>query len=188
MDNKIIVMFSGEGTTLQALIDNCKSVDIIATITDNPNANGIKRSEAAGIPCFVVERESQSKSGYNARLVETIQQCGLPRFIVLAGYMKILSEYFIHHFNSRGVKIINIHPSILPKYKGLHTHQRALDEGAEYHGMTIHVVVPEVDSGEIIHQSGFAVQLDDTVESLEAKVKKLEQQFYPIVIDMLCER
>lgn len=188
-NTNIIIMFSGEGTTLQAFIDKSWCANIVGAITDNPNAGGIDRCIKAGIPCLTIKKQKES-SKYDheitilGHLQVMIANAGGIKYIVLAGYMRILSPGFVKHFENKGIKIINIHPSLLPKYSGLHTHKRVIEAGDKKHGMTIHYVDEGMDTGEILFQVECDVSDDDTEETLELKVKQLEQKFYPKIIDV----
>ncbi len=188
MTNNVIVLLSGEGLTLQSILDNCESVNIVGVLSDNPIANGLNRAKEAKVP-FVID--ILDKNNHDQHLINEITNIlnvvGGIQLIVLAGYMKILSRTFINHFTKLGIRIINIHPSLLPKYKGLNTHQRVLDNGDQYHGFTIHEVTSELDSGDILFQYNFPILFDDTVQTLEQTVKKFEQKFYPKIIDDLCK-
>ena len=155
---KLIVFISGNGSNLQSIIDN--GIKINGVVSSNPNAYGIIRARKANIPIMEMD------------------EIGNPDLIVLAGYMKILSKEFVEKYN-----IINIHPSLLPKYKGLNTHQRALNDSK--HGMTIHKVVEELDSGEIIFQNSIKVYDFDDEESLKNRVLELEHKWLPVVIKQL---
>ncbi|PPD51450.1 MAG: phosphoribosylglycinamide formyltransferase [Methylotenera sp.] len=188
-NTNIVIMFSGEGTTLQAFIDTCWCANIIGAITDNPNAGGIKRCIDANIPCLSLPRiKDATKNDHELTILGhlhvMIANAGGIKYLVLAGYMRILSPGFIKHLENKGIKIINIHPSLLPKYPGLHTHKRVLDSGDTKHGMTIHYVDEGMDTGEILFQVECDVSIDDTEETLELKVKQLEQKFYPRIIDL----
>lgn len=190
VDNaNIIIMFSGEGTTLQAFIDKSWCANIVGAITDNPNAGGIDRCITAGIPCLTIEKQKGStKYDHEMTMLGHLHvmsaNAGGIKYIVLAGYMRILSPGFVKYFENKGIKIINIHPSLLPKYPGLHTHRRVLEAGDKKHGMTIHYVDEGMDTGKILFQVECDVSEDDTEETLELKVKQLEQKFYPKIIDI----
>lgn len=188
LTNNVVILLSGEGSTLQSILDNCERANIVGVLSDNPLANGLNRARDANVP-FVID--CPKKHNRDQCLIDEItnisNNVGGIQLIVLAGYMKILSSQFINYFNKLGIRIINIHPSLLPKYKGLHTHQRVLDNGDQYHGFTIHEVTSELDSGDIIFQYDFPILFDDTIETLEQTVKKFEQKFYPKIIDDLCK-
>lgn len=177
----IVVMISGNGSNLQAIINNCQHlVDIVCVVSDQPNAYGLQRAQDAGIPTYVfVQQKNMGRNEYCWELIKNCLRPLRPELIVLAGFMKILTADFIKEFP----RTVNIHPSLLPKYKGLHTHQRVLAAGDKHHGMTIHWVTEELDAGPIIWQKGFDIQPDDTEQTIEAKVHLLEHQWYPWVIN-----
>lgn len=184
-------MLSGEGTTLQAILDKCTVAKVVGVLSDQPNVGGITRAQKANVRHIVLfdRRPNETKEAHTERMIRgldiILQMNDNISYIVLAGFMRILSADFIKHFNDKGVKIINIHPSLLPKYKGLHTHQRALENEDEEHGMTIHYVNEEMDGGEIIFQKSVYITDADSAKTLEKKVKVLEQEYYPKVIDSL---
>ena len=175
----IVVMISGNGSNLQAIMDQCHAwVDILYVISDNKDAYGLQRAASAGIGTMIIEQgRFQSRDEYCAELIDFIKPLN-PELIVLAGFMKILTPNFIETFD----RIINIHPSLLPKHKGLHTHRRVLEAGDDRHGITIHFVNEELDAGPKIIQKAFDVQPDDTEESLEERVHVLEHEWYPWVV------
>ena len=176
----VVVMISGNGSNLQAIINNCLHlVDIKCVVSDQPNAYGLHRAHKAGIPTqFILQLPDESREEYCENLIDFLKPLR-PELIVLAGFMKIVSSNFIEAFP----RTINIHPSLLPKYKGLHTHQRVFQADDKQHGMTIHWVTAELDAGPIIWQQSFDIQPDDTEETIEAKVHILEHKWYPWVVN-----
>ncbi len=177
----VVVMISGNGSNLQAIIDKChgKSVNIEAVYSDEPQAYGLLRALNAGIPAITFEQTEESREKYCEELAESISFFE-PKLIILAGFMKILTPNFVDRF-----KIVNIHPSLLPKYPGLHTHRRVLEAGELQHGITIHMVDHGVDTGPILHQAVTPVYSEDTEESLESRIHRLEHMWYPNIIDDL---
>lgn len=178
----IVVLISGNGSNLQAIIDAI-AVDlpakICAVISNKVDAYGLERAKQANIPTKVIIRKDfPNRDAYEHALQQNIDQYE-PRLIVLAGFMHILGERFVAAYPNR---IINIHPSLLPKYPGLNTHAQVLANGDKEHGVTIHFVTPEVDAGPIIAQAKLAVLPDDTVESLQQRIHQLEHKLYPAVI------
>jgi len=185
----LVVLISGSGSNLQAIIDAIESghlnADIRAVISNRPDAFGLQRAQKHGINAIALDHtEYDSRDSFDARLQREIDQFA-PELIVLAGYMRILTESLIQHFSPN---MLNIHPSLLPKYQGLHTHQRALENGDERHGVSIHVVTPELDAGPVILQGDFAIEPDDDAASLQQKGHLLEHQMYPLVIKWLSEQ
>jgi phosphoribosylglycinamide formyltransferase-1 len=187
--NNIIVLFSGKGNTLKSIIDHCIEAKVICTITNNANALGIHKSNTAGIPCKVVEQGTLNKKQYSTVLQHEIDDCinmfGDIKYIVLAGFMVILSDEIITYFNNKHIKIINIHPSLLPKYPGLHTHNHVIENNDNIHGITIHYVDKYVDHGEVIQQCEIDVD-GDSIHTLDERIKQIEQIMYPTCIDYLC--
>lgn len=183
MTSNIVVLISGNGSNLQAIIDAIESGNINAkiacVISDKPDAYGLQRAAKHQIPCEVVVKNiNETREQYDMRLVSVINHYQ-PELIVLAGFMRILSKNFVEAYNG---KLINIHPSLLPKYPGLHTHKQVLQNGDSEHGCTIHYVTEEVDGGPIIAQAKLQVNPDDTEETLKQRVHVLEHQLYPEVI------
>ena len=180
----IVVLISGRGTNLQALIDASyrSSYTISAVISDKAEAIGLNRAKISGIDTYVIEQESfDSKLEFEESLSTRISEIN-PKLIVLAGFMKVLSPQFVKLF--RG-KIINIHPSLLPEYPGLNTHQRVLEDKKKIHGMSVHLVTEDLDGGPVIAQDSVHVLPDDTIESLAKRVLEREHIIYPKVVESL---
>ena len=180
----IVVLISGKGTNLQALIDasHKSSYKISAVISNNAKAIGLSRAIKFGIDTYVLEPESfNSKFEFEKSLATRISEIN-PKLIVLAGFMKVLGPQFIKLFHG---KIINIHPSLLPDYPGLNTHQRVLEDKKKSHGVSVHFVTEDLDGGPIIAQDQVDVLPDDTAESLARKVLEREHIIYPKVVESL---
>lgn len=180
-------MISGNGSNLQAIIDATTSGyingKIVAVISNKASAYGLERAKKANIPAFVFARKQFSDNlSMDSAIAEKIEQLNAD-LIVLAGYMKILTPEFTQRFTG---KIINIHPSLLPKYAGLNTHQRAMDAGDTEHGMTIHFVNEEVDGGAIILQSKVPIYPDDKLDDVIQRVYEQEHRCYPLVVEWFC--
>jgi phosphoribosylglycinamide formyltransferase-1 len=180
---KIVVLISGNGSNLQALIDTIEAGRITATIraviSNNPDAHGLTRAQQAGIPTEVVDhRGFPDRDSYDHALRTCIDRYQ-PELVVLAGFMRILTDDFVNHYHGR---MINIHPSLLPKYQGLNTHQRALDAGDTVHGVSVHFVTPELDGGPVILQAEVPVHADDTADTLAKRVLEREHVIYPLVV------
>lgn len=184
---KFIVLISGDGSNLQAIIDAQQSGkisgQICAVICNNAEAYGLVRAQKAGIPSFVFSRKDYANNlAMDLAIAEKIEQLGA-ELIVLAGYMKILTPEFTQRFEG---KILNIHPSLLPKYPGLNTYQRAIDAGESEHGMTIHFVNEQVDAGAVVLQAKVPIYPEDSVEEIMARVVEQEHRYYPLVVEWFC--
>lgn len=174
------VLISGGGTNLQSFIDKVASgeldIKLGVVLSNKPDAAGLDRARKAGIPVECVEhRDYPDREAFDAALVETLDRYS-PSLIILAGFMRILTPVFIDHFAGR---IFNIHPSLLPKYPGLDTHQRAIDAGDEWHGSTVHFATEELDGGPPVIQGRVPVEPTDDAATLAARVLKVEHQIYP---------
>ncbi|WP_286816522.1 phosphoribosylglycinamide formyltransferase [Marinobacter sp. UBA3607] len=184
----IVVLASGSGTNLQALIDASRERDfpgeILAVGCNRPGAFALERAAQANIKTFVVDHKKYgSREEFDGALMAELRRLN-PDVIVLAGFMRILTADFVRAFRGR---MLNIHPSLLPAYTGLNTHQRVLDAGDKVHGVSIHFVTEELDGGPVIAQAEVAVQSDDDAESLAERVQQQEHVLYPIVVRWFCE-
>ena len=180
------VLISGGGTNLQALIDasadGTLAVSIDLVVSNRPDAYGLTRAKQAGIATAVIDhRQFADRRAFDEALAETVAACS-PDAVVLAGFMRILSGAFVEPFLGR---LLNIHPSLLPKYPGLDTHQRALDAGDRWHGSTVHFVTEELDGGPRIVQGRVGIEPDDDAKSLAARVLSVEHQIYPYAVELL---
>lgn len=184
----LVVLISGNGSNLQAIIDAIKlqglPVEVRAVISNNPNAYGLTRAREANIPAIVLDhRNYTSREAYDQDLQALIERYQ-PQLIVLAGFMRILTENFVKHYHGR---MLNIHPSLLPKYQGLNTHQRVLEAGDNIHGVSVHFVTPELDGGPVILQAEVPVHPGDTADDLAQRVHQEEHVIYPLVIRWFAE-
>ena len=178
---KAVILISGNGSNLQSIIDNADRIDlqISCVISNNKNAFGLKRAESAKLQTAIIDSELyNSKEAFDRELISIIQQHGV-ELIVLAGYMRVLTPLFVSHYFG---KILNIHPSLLPKFPGLNTHQRAINASEKVHGVSIHFVTKELDGGPLICQESVIIDNLDTKETLSMKVLKKEHVIYPKVI------
>ena len=178
---KAVILISGNGSNLQSIIDNADRIElqICCVISNNKNAFGLKRAESSNLRTSIVDPELyNSKEAFDRELISIIQQHGV-ELIVLAGYMRVLTPLFVSHYFG---KILNIHPSLLPKFPGLNTHQRAIDASETAHGVSVHFVTKELDGGPIIKQESVIIDNSDTKETLLMKVLKKEHVIYPKVI------
>ncbi|GJL86012.1 MAG: phosphoribosylglycinamide formyltransferase [Micavibrio sp.] len=190
IENKLnlAVFISGRGSNLQSLIDACQEdnypAQISVVLSNKPNVQGLERAKKAGIPTLTIpHKDFETKEAFEGTILEALKDYPID-LICLAGFMRILSPYFIGHWPD---KIINIHPSLLPDYKGLNTHERALADGQKEVGCTIHHVVPEMDSGPIIMQKKVPVLDGDTPETLAERVLEQEHIAYPEAVRLLAE-
>ena len=177
----IVVLISGNGTNLQALIDASieSNFKIAAVISNRAKAFGLQRALRAGIPTQTLDhRDYHSREQFDLALIDVIDRYQ-PQLIVLAGFMRILSKHFVKHYHGR---VLNIHPSLLPKYTGINTHQRVLDAGEKEHGVSVHFVTAELDGGPVIAQERVPVQSNDNVDDLAARVAVQEHLIYPKVV------
>tara|TARA_R110002072_G_scaffold172728_5_gene327082 strand:+ start:29363 stop:30031 length:669 start_codon:yes stop_codon:yes gene_type:complete len=185
---KIVVLISGSGSNLQAIIDAVSNEDfeaeIVSVISNKPNVLGLERASKAGIPTHVIDhKEYPQREVFDAHLRKEIEQ-HQPDLVILAGFMRILTADFVKRYEGR---ILNIHPSLLPKYPGLKTHQRAIDAGDKIHGVTVHFVTAELDSGPNIIQARVKTFENDTTESLARRVQEQEHIIYPIAVKWFVE-
>jgi phosphoribosylglycinamide formyltransferase-1 len=180
----IVILISGRGSNMQAILERAArgelAVDIRAVISNKADASGLDRARAAGIHTDVLDHQKFSaREQYDSALQNLIDRYQ-PALVVLAGYMRILTPAFVRHYQGR---LINIHPSLLPAFRGLDTHQRALDAGVTEHGASVHFVTEELDGGPVIVQSRVPVRPDDTADSLATRVLQAEHALYPTAID-----
>lgn len=179
----VVILISGRGSNLEAILttvaDGGLPIRIAAVISNNPTAAGLAIARAAGIPTETVDhRRYPDRAGFEAELMRSVDRHA-PALVVLAGFMRILGDDFIRHYAGR---LMNIHPSLLPKFKGLDTHARALAAHETRHGASVHFVTPEVDGGPVIVQAAVPVRPDDTPETLAARVLVEEHRILPLAI------
>jgi len=184
----LVVLISGNGSNLQALLERIAagrlSACVAAVISDRADAFGLVRARRAGVPAEVVARgEYRSKAAFYAALLRRVEAFE-PDLVVLAGFMRVLPKRFVEHFARR---MVNIHPSLLPRFKGLNTHQRALDAGERRHGASVHWVTAELDAGPVILQAEVEVAPGDNAETLGARVLHKEDQIYGGAIQWIAE-
>ncbi|MBS0849003.1 phosphoribosylglycinamide formyltransferase [Citrobacter sp. JGM124] len=184
----IVVLVSGSGSNLQAMIDACEQQKINGTInavfSNKADAFGLDRAREAGIPAFsLLPHDFSSREAFDAQLIQEID-AWKPDLVVLAGYMRILSPLFVNHYAGR---LLNIHPSLLPKYPGLHTHRQVLENGDSEHGTTVHFVTEELDGGPIILQAKIPVFPEDDERDIIGRIQHQEHAIYPLVVSWFIE-
>ncbi|OGA88553.1 MAG: phosphoribosylglycinamide formyltransferase [Betaproteobacteria bacterium RIFCSPLOWO2_12_FULL_66_14] len=178
----IVILISGRGSNMRAIVESGLPVD--AVISNVADAAGLGFARDRGIATEVVEhRAFPSREAFDAELAATIDRRA-PNIVVLAGFMRILTDGFVRRYEGR---LINIHPSLLPAYPGLHTHRRALEEGVKIHGCTVHFVTPRLDHGPIIVQAAVPVLPGDTEDALAARVLRQEHRIYPLALRWFAE-
>ena len=186
MGRRLGVLISGRGSNLQAIIDAVADgrldASIAVVVSNKPNAGGLERASAAGIETAVLEHTAyDSREAYDVTLVETLGRHQVD-LVCLAGFMRLLSPVLIDAFPNR---ILNVHPSLLPAFPGMHGQTQALEHGTKVAGATVHIVTPELDAGPIVLQATVAVEDDDTPESLAARILEQEHRIYPEAIGLV---
>ena len=185
---RILVLISGNGSNLQTLLDHCASGkiagDVVGVISNRADAYGLVRAKEAGVATAILaQQQFASRAEYDVALLALMDDYQ-PDLVVLAGFMRILSADLVRHFAGR---MINIHPSLLPKYQGLHTHQRAIDDGEREHGASVHFVTEELDGGPVILQARVPIFEGDSADEVAARVQVQEHSIYPLVVQWFCE-
>jgi len=180
---RLAVLISGNGSNLQAIIDACRAgtldASIAVVVSNEPGAFGLERARRAGVASEVMDhRLYADRTGYDRALAALLDRYA-PDLVVLAGFMRILTPGFVEHFSGR---IINLHPSLLPKFPGLNTHRRAIEAGDREHGASVHFVTADLDAGPVIIQRSIPILPDDTPESLQHRVHAVEHQILPTAI------
>lgn len=189
MSLKVGVLISGRGSNLQALIDAAADpefpAEVALVISNRDDAQGLKRAAAADIPTKVIrQRDFSEEGGFENAIHAAMSEAGVG-LVCLAGFMRLLNDDFVKKWKDR---LINIHPSLLPALKGLHVHERALENGMRISGCTVHFVRPSMDSGPIIMQAAVPVDPDDTAESLADRVLEWEHRIYPLCVRLIAEK
>ena len=185
---RLVILISGSGSNLQVFIDAVRNgslhADLRAVISNRPDAQGLTRAQRAGITTHTLDhRDFASREAFDSALAQQVDE-HQPDLVILAGFMRILTSTFVARFQGR---LLNIHPSLLPSYPGLHTHQRALDAGDRFAGATVHFVTEELDGGPSVLQARVPIQAGDDAVSLAARVLEQEHRIYPLAARWFCE-
>ena len=185
---RLVVLISGRGSNLQAILDQAASgelpVEVAAVISNRPGVAGLERARQAGVPALELDHQNfPDRPAFEAALIELIDR-HRPDLVALAGFMRLLTAGFTEHYQGR---LLNIHPSLLPKFRGLHTHERALAAGETEHGASIHFVTAELDGGPVIVQARVPVLPGDDPDTLAARVLEQEHRLYPLAIRWFAE-
>ncbi len=185
---RLVVLISGRGSNLQAILDQAASgelpVEVAAVISNRPGVQGLERARQAGVPALELDhQEFADRPAFEAALIELMDRYQ-PNLVILAGFMRMLTAGFTEHYEGR---LLNIHPSLLPKFRGLHTHERALAAGETEHGASIHFVTAELDGGPVIVQAKVPVLPGDDPDTLAARVLEQEHRLYPLAIRWFAE-
>lgn len=186
---KFVILISGRGSNMQSIINAIQSdeldAEVTAVISNRPDAAGLMFARNAGIANEILDHKNfTTREAFDQELMQLIDSFD-PDYVVLAGFMRILSREFVQHYANR---LINIHPSLLPKFKGMHTHKRAIDAGETEHGASVHFVTEELDAGPVILQAKVPVMADDTEETLAARVLIEEHKLYPDALRLLIQQ
>ncbi len=181
---RVVVLLSGRGSNFEAILAAALPIEIVAVISNRPDAGGLDIARQHGLPAIALDHtQTPDRTAFDAMLADEVER-HRPDLVVLAGYLRILSPAFISRFEGR---LLNIHPSLLPAYPGLRTHQRALDDGVKIHGCTVHYVTAELDHGPIVIQAAVPVLADDDAATLAARVLQQEHRIYPQAIRWFAE-
>jgi len=188
MSRRVAVLISGRGSNMVSLIEAASApgfpARIALVLSNRPDAAGLARAQDAGIATAIVDHKAHpTREDFEQAMDAVLNEHGI-EFICLAGFMRVLTDWFVERWAGR---MINIHPSLLPLFRGVHTHRRALEEGVLIHGCTVHFVVPELDAGPIIAQAAVPVIPGDTEESLAARILVQEHLLYPRALRMVCD-
>ena len=184
---RVAILISGRGSNMAALIKAAKDptfpAEIVLVMSNIANAGGLERAQAAGIASVTIESKSfgRDREAFERAMHDELVRHNID-LVCLAGFLRLLTPWFVQQWQGR---MINIHPALLPAYRGLHTHERALADGVKIHGATVHFVVPDVDAGPIIVQGAVAVHETDTADTLAARVLEVEHQIYPQALRMV---
>nr|NUR38397.1 phosphoribosylglycinamide formyltransferase [Sphingomonas sp.] len=181
---RVAILISGRGSNMRALAEQASSYEVALVASNKPVAAGLEWAREHGLETWALESKGRGKEEYDRLLSEALEEHDVGT-IALAGFMRILSPWFVQEWRGR---ILNIHPSLLPKYRGLDTHARAIEAQDEVHGCSVHIVTEELDAGELLGQAEVPIEADDTPQSLEQRVLAAEHQLYPRVLSEFVSR
>jgi phosphoribosylglycinamide formyltransferase-1 len=176
---RVAILISGRGSNMRALVEAAAGYEVVLVASNKPQCEGLDWARAQGIPTWTYDSKGVERTRFDTLLADALEDHRIGT-VALAGFMRILTSAFIRRFEGQ---IVNIHPSLLPKYRGLDTHQRALDTGDRLAGCTVHLVTEELDAGEILDQSEVAIEDDDDAKSLAARVLAAEHALYPKALE-----
>ncbi len=176
---RVAILISGRGSNMRALVESANGYDVVLVASNKPYAEGLDWARARGLPTWTWDSKRVDKEEFDRTLSATLVEHRVGT-IVLAGFMRILSPWFIEEWRGR---VLNIHPSLLPKYRGLDTHRRALEAGDAVHGCSVHIVTEDLDAGEVLGSAEVPIEAGDTVESLEQRVLAAEHKLYPQLLE-----
>ncbi len=183
---RLVILISGRGSNMRSIIEAINlqqlDADVAAVISNRPDAAGLQYASSQSIPTEIIDHKAfNDRESFDKALAQQIDEF-TPDYVILAGFMRILTAEFVEHYQNR---LVNIHPSLLPKFKGLDTHQRAIDAGEKEHGASVHFVTAELDDGPVIMQAKVNVLPDDSAQTLAERVLEQEHQLYPAAIQKL---
>ena len=181
---RVAILISGRGSNMQALVERASGYEVALIASNKPGAAGLEWAKAQGRPTWALESKGMTKEAYDCLLSAALEEHDVGT-IALAGFMRILSPWFVNEWRGR---ILNIHPSLLPKYRGLDTHARAIEAGDVVHGCSVHVVTEELDAGEVLGHAEVPIEPDDTPQTLEQRVLAAEHLLYPRVLGEFVRR
>ena len=181
---RVGVLISGRGTNMRALVEQANGYEVVLVASNKPDAPGLQWARGRGVPTFALESKGSPREEYDRQLSKSLEDHEVGT-IALAGFMRILSTWFVEHWSGH---IVNVHPSLLPKYRGLDTHARALAAGDRVGGCSVHIVTEELDAGEVLGQAEVPIEPGDTPQSLERRVLAAEHRLYPRVLSEFVQR
>jgi phosphoribosylglycinamide formyltransferase-1 len=181
---RVAILVSGRGSNMRALVENANGYDVALVASNKPDAAGLMWARERGLETWALDGKGVGKEVFDRQISTALERHGVGT-IALAGFMRILSPWFVEQWSGR---ILNIHPSLLPKYRGLDTHARALAAGDRVSGCSVHIVTEELDAGEVLGQAEVPIEAEDTAESLEQRVLAAEHQLYPKILSEFVNR